>query len=1018
VRRRSLVWAGLALALSGSTCRDSRLTGPGARAHTAIDLSAFAVAAPGDPPVPIDSFDVTLLRSDQSVALDTAVTRAAVAEGDSFVVRLSVPLAQETEDLLLALRAFGSGVDWYTASSAVRLVAGQVTTANLLATYVGPGAAADSVRLQLAATRLLGGVPVSVAAVVYGPGGTPVPGVPVGYRVTDATVASLSGALLNTATLTGAQPVNGSTWLVARTPTGLLDSVLISIVPPPAQLVTVGGDGQTGPPDVPLPAPFVVQVLDGLGGPFEGQTVAWTVTAGAATLTATTTVTDAGGLASVVATPSAGGTLTVQAAAPGLAGSPQTFTAGIGAAGPASVVAVAGDAQTATVGTAVPIAPTVLVRNAVNDPVSGVAVAFAIGSGGGTVTGATPVTDANGLATVGSWTLGTTAGPNTLTATVAGLTPVTFSATGAPGPVATLSIVSGDGQTADAGTPLGAPLVVAAADAHANPVSSVPVAWSASDGSVTPSNGTTDANGRAQASWTLGTNSTGQTATAVVSGLPAAVFSATALFPTPTILMTVLGGDRVPVGGSRDLQVTLTTPAGAGGVTVTVSSDNTSIVSPAAPGTLSIAQGQSTGTIAVNGVGTGTTIVRANASGYLEGTLSVTASIQVLSVPVTLNVPFGQTASLPLQISTPAPAGGTQVTLVSSDPSFVGVATPTVTIPAGAQTANATLAGVLPGTATVTATTADFGSAQSTVSTTANLNIIESSATLNESFGTSVTLRFESQGIPVAAPAPGIIASLSAAVPGCLTVPATATIPTGLVQTTVPLSYGGSAATPCSTTLTAAAPDIAPDAINVTVNPTPAITLFAVTVGSGLQDNASGSLGAAVPAGGLTVTLTSSNPAVALVAPNAERDDAGGGIDRSRAEPGGGVVCLLRAGAGGGDGGGDGEGGGDGIHRRDDDADGGAAGAGRDRADDEHDDADGGRSVPGAAGGAERDESVHQRGAGGAGGRDGGDGDADEQRADGGAAGDDGTDGADGDGEHRAGAGALTDDGGEWGCGV
>jgi len=50
---------------------------------------------------------------------------------------------------------------------------------------------------------------------------------------------------------------------------------------------------------------------------------------------------------------------------------------------------------------------------------------------------------------------------------------------------------------------------------------------------------------------------------------------------------------------------------------------------------------------------------------------------------------------------------------------------------------------------------------------------------------------------------------------------------------------------------------------------TPAVTLFASTVGGGLQENTSGSLGAPAPAGGVTVRVTSADPAVALVAPNA-----------------------------------------------------------------------------------------------------------------------------------------------------
>ncbi|HEU4641454.1 MAG TPA: filamin/ABP280 repeat domain-containing protein [Gemmatimonadaceae bacterium] len=129
-----------------------------------------------------------------------------------------------------------------------------------------------------------------------------------------------------------------------------------------------------------------------------------------------------------------------------ISGSPYTSTVAPGA--PASEVKVAGDNQSATVGTAVAIAPSVRVTDAFGNNVPGVTVTFAVQSGGGSVTGATPTTDANGVATVGSWTLGPTAGTNTLSATAAGLSgsPVTFTAT------ATTSGGGGGGASASQST--------------------------------------------------------------------------------------------------------------------------------------------------------------------------------------------------------------------------------------------------------------------------------------------------------------------------------------------------------------------------------------------------------------------------------------------------------------------------------------------------------------------------------------------------------------------------------------
>ena len=72
--------------------------------------------------------------------------------------------------------------------------------------------------------------------------------------------------------------------------------------------------------------------------------------------------------------------------------------------------------------------PSVIVYDQTGDPMSGVTVTFEVTSGGGTVTGGSQVTNAQGVATVGGWTLGTTVGSYTLVASAANLQPVTFTA--------------------------------------------------------------------------------------------------------------------------------------------------------------------------------------------------------------------------------------------------------------------------------------------------------------------------------------------------------------------------------------------------------------------------------------------------------------------------------------------------------------------------------------------------------------------------------------------------------------
>ncbi|HJQ65820.1 MAG TPA: Ig-like domain-containing protein [Gemmatimonadales bacterium] len=103
--------------------------------------------------------------------------------------------------------------------------------------------------------------------------------------------------------------------------------------------------------------------------------------------------------------------------------------------GTPTVVAFAGGGQTGLVGFAVNVPPAVLVRSASGTPIAGASVLFSVTGGGGSVTGSSALTDANGVARVGSWILAT--GTNTLSATVQNPTttagsPVSFSATGAP----------------------------------------------------------------------------------------------------------------------------------------------------------------------------------------------------------------------------------------------------------------------------------------------------------------------------------------------------------------------------------------------------------------------------------------------------------------------------------------------------------------------------------------------------------------------------------------------------------
>lgn len=174
------------------------------------------------------------------------------------------------------------------------------------------------------------------------------------------------------------------------------------------------------------PPPSVI-VKDQNGSPMGGETVTFAVVSGGGSVSGATVTTDASGIATVgswTLGPATGANV-LNATSGTLAGVEFTATSTAGAA--ASLARNAGDNQTAAAGSAVPIPPSVVVKDANGNPKSDVSVTFAVVSGGGSITGATAVTNAAGVATVGSWTLGS-AGVNSLSATVTGLPPVMFTA--------------------------------------------------------------------------------------------------------------------------------------------------------------------------------------------------------------------------------------------------------------------------------------------------------------------------------------------------------------------------------------------------------------------------------------------------------------------------------------------------------------------------------------------------------------------------------------------------------------
>ena len=241
-----------------------------------------------------------------------------------------------------------------------------------------------------------------------------------------------------------------------------------------------------------------------------------------------------------------------------------------------------------------------LVRDQNGDPMSGVDVIFTVQTGGGTITGDTATSGSNGVATVGSWTLGTVAGSNTLRGSITGLTPVTINATGTAGTATALALTTPPSPTVPSGGMFPQQPVVQLHDVYGNDraQAGVPVTVSITSGGGTL-NGTltenTDATGAADFTnldiigtvgpRTLTFTSPGLTSVAsgtidVLVGTPASIVATTSTILGGTVGQPVSNRPTVQVidaSGNPVVGVTVTFTVTSGGGSVTGGSGPTGL---------------------------------------------------------------------------------------------------------------------------------------------------------------------------------------------------------------------------------------------------------------------------------------------------------------------------------------------------------------------------------------------------------------------------------------------------------
>ena len=368
--------------------------------------------------------------------------------------------------------------------------------------------------------------------------------------------------------------------------------------------------------------------------------------------------------------------------------------------------------------------------------------------------------------------------------------------------------------------------------------------------------------GNTTASFTVNTGAVATDTTVALSAtLNGVTQFANLIVQAPTVLGLAVSPTSVRGGQNSTGTVTLTGPAPAGGLTVTLASNNTNAIAPA---NVKVPAGATSATfpIPTNVVGTqNTATITATLGTSATATLTITPPVITALSTSPANLKGGLPSTGTVTISDPAPTGGILITL-SSDTPAVASTVPSVTVLQGATTATfAITTHVVSALTSVTFTASFSGSSQKTVLTVTPPTV--TSVTLNPA---SVKGGLNSTGtvtLSDPAPAAGVVVALSSAntavagVPGSVTVAsgsttATFNVTTSPVSADTPVvltaSVGASNATG---TLTVQAPVL----LSFALNPT---NVFSFTSGSGIL-----TLDAPAPNGGMTVTLTSPNPSEA-----------------------------------------------------------------------------------------------------------------------------------------------------------
>ena len=317
--------------------------------------------------------------------------------------------------------------------------------------------------------------------------------------------------------------------------------------------------------------------------------------------------------------------------------------------------------------------------------------------------------------------------------------------------------------------------------------------------------------------------------------------------------------DLPTVGLTNTIHGTATVNGPAGPAVVVALSTNPTGIVNLQPSTLLITPGSSQ-TFSITGASVGQTTITASAPGFASGSVIEAVSLLgKITLPTNVTVAPNQSVAFPVTLVTAAPVGGVTITLLSSDTSRLTISPSSVFIAQGA-TAPATqpqVTGVAFGSASIIASAPGFTGDTESVSISATLSFSPNTLTIGTGATQNLTLN-------LSAPAPlGLSVNITATDPTVVTVPPSVLFTPGASSANVAVTgmKAGSTAVHAN-----AFPNLADTSATVTVAALGALSVpSTLSVGTGQTVPLTVTLPNPAPAGGVTVTLVSSDLSRATV---------------------------------------------------------------------------------------------------------------------------------------------------------